>query len=136
MRNSRSGAPSNLEPTSSRSVLMFLSVNGTGQSYGTSWHAPPATQLRLARDSAATAVKLHSSARSPRLGDAIAALWHEASHRKRTSPKRQIGEDVTLIGSSYPFLDILWTTLIFFAWVIFIWIAITALIDVFRRHDM
>ena len=43
---------------------------------------------------------------------------------------------MTLIGSSYPFLDILWTTLIFFAWVIFIWIAITVLIDVFRRHDM
>src|SRR5687768_6298029 len=34
MRNSRSGAPSNLEPTSSRSSLMFLSVNGTAQSYG------------------------------------------------------------------------------------------------------
>jgi hypothetical protein len=40
------------------------------------------------------------------------------------------------IASSYPFLDILWTTLIFFAWVIFIWIAITVLIDVFRRHDL
>jgi hypothetical protein len=26
--------------------------------------------------------------------------------------------------------------LIFFAWVIFIWIAITVLIDVFRRHDI
>jgi putative oligomerization/nucleic acid binding protein/phospholipase D-like protein len=38
-------------------------------------------------------------------------------------------------ASSYPFLDILWTTLVVFAWVIFIWIAITVLIDVFRRHD-
>jgi hypothetical protein len=28
-RNSRSGAPSNLDPTSSRSALRFLSVNGT-----------------------------------------------------------------------------------------------------------
>ncbi len=35
-----------------------------------------------------------------------------------------------------PVLGILWTTLIFFAWVIFIWIAITVLIDVFRRHDI
>lgn len=43
---------------------------------------------------------------------------------------------MNLIASSYPFLDILWTTLIFFAWVIFIWIAITVLIDVFRRHDV
>jgi hypothetical protein len=41
-----------------------------------------------------------------------------------------------VIATSYPFLDILWTTLIFFAWVIFIWIAITVLIDVFRRHDL
>ncbi len=39
-------------------------------------------------------------------------------------------------ATSYPFLGILWTTLIFFAWVIFIWIAITVLIDVFRRHDI
>ena len=38
-------------------------------------------------------------------------------------------------ASSYPFLDILWTTLVVFAWVIFIWIAITVLIDVFRRRD-
>jgi Short C-terminal domain/Phospholipase_D-nuclease N-terminal len=41
-----------------------------------------------------------------------------------------------LAASSYPFLNILWTTLIFFAWVIFIWIAITVLIDVFRRKDL
>ena len=40
------------------------------------------------------------------------------------------------IAASYPFLGILWTTLIFFAWVIFIWIVITALIDIFRRHDL
>ena len=39
------------------------------------------------------------------------------------------------LAASYPFLDIVWTTLIVFAWVIFIWIAITVLIDVFRRHD-
>jgi len=39
-------------------------------------------------------------------------------------------------ATSYPFLNILWTTLIFFAWVLFIWIAVTVLIDVFRRHDI
>ena len=43
---------------------------------------------------------------------------------------------MALFASSYPFLGILWDMLIFFAWVIFIWIAITVLIDVFRRHDM
>jgi hypothetical protein len=41
-----------------------------------------------------------------------------------------------VIAASYPFLNVLWDILIFFAWVIFIWIAITVLIDVFRRHDV
>ena len=39
-------------------------------------------------------------------------------------------------ASNYPFLNIFWTILIFFAWVVWIWIAITVLIDVFRRRDM
>ena len=43
---------------------------------------------------------------------------------------------MVIAATSYPFLNILWTTLIFFAWVIFIWIAITVLIDVFRRRDI
>ena len=41
-----------------------------------------------------------------------------------------------VVATSYPFLDILWDILIIFAWVIFIWIAITVLIDVFRRNDI
>ena len=40
-----------------------------------------------------------------------------------------------LAASNYPFLDVFWDILIFFAWVIYIWIAITVLIDVFRRRD-
>ena len=39
-------------------------------------------------------------------------------------------------ATSYPFLNVLWDIMIFFAWVIYIWIAITVLIDVFRRRDM
>ena len=41
-----------------------------------------------------------------------------------------------LIAADYPFLDVLWTIIIFFCWVIWIWIAITVLIDLFRRHDI
>jgi hypothetical protein len=41
-----------------------------------------------------------------------------------------------VIATSYPFLNILWTTLIVFAWVLFIWIAITVFIDIFRRDDI
>jgi Phospholipase_D-nuclease N-terminal/Short C-terminal domain len=40
------------------------------------------------------------------------------------------------IAADYPFLDILWSMIVFFAWVIWIWIAITVLMDVFRRHDI
>jgi hypothetical protein len=41
-----------------------------------------------------------------------------------------------LAASNYPFLNIFWTILIFFAWVVWIWIVITVLIDVFRRRDL
>ena len=41
-----------------------------------------------------------------------------------------------IVTASYPFFGIFWEILIFFAWVIFIWIAITVLIDVFRRSDL
>lgn len=41
-----------------------------------------------------------------------------------------------LAATSYPFLNILWDILIIFAWLIFLWIAITVLIDVFRRKDI
>jgi hypothetical protein len=46
------------------------------------------------------------------------------------------GRRRVLLATDYPFLNILWTMIIFFAWVIFIWVAITVLIDVFRRHDV
>ena len=40
-----------------------------------------------------------------------------------------------VVGADYPFLDVLWTLIIFFAFVIWIWIMITVFIDLFRRHD-
>jgi phospholipase D-like protein/putative oligomerization/nucleic acid binding protein len=41
-----------------------------------------------------------------------------------------------LLGADYPFLDLLWTMIIFFAWVIWFWLIIRIMIDVFRRHDI
>jgi hypothetical protein len=40
------------------------------------------------------------------------------------------------IAADYPFLDVLWTMILFFAWVAWIWIVITVFIDLFRRHDI
>jgi len=41
-----------------------------------------------------------------------------------------------LIAADYPFLDILWTMFIFFAWIIWFWLLITVFADIFRRHDI
>jgi len=42
---------------------------------------------------------------------------------------------VILASSSYPFLEVFWTMLIFFVFVIWIWILIGVVADIFRRHD-
>jgi len=41
-----------------------------------------------------------------------------------------------LTAADYPFLDVFWSMIIFFFWVIWIWIVITVLIDIFRRNDI
>jgi hypothetical protein len=41
-----------------------------------------------------------------------------------------------MVAADYPFLDVVWTMFIFFAWVIWIWLLITVLVDVFHRHDL
>jgi hypothetical protein len=40
------------------------------------------------------------------------------------------------IAADYPFLNILWSMIIFFVWVAWIWMLILILSDVFRRHDL
>ena len=40
------------------------------------------------------------------------------------------------IAADYPFLNILWSMIIFFLWVAWIWVLILILSDVFRRHDL
>jgi hypothetical protein len=41
-----------------------------------------------------------------------------------------------LIAADYPFIDVFWTMLVFFAWVIWFWLLITVFADLFRRHDI
>lgn len=40
-----------------------------------------------------------------------------------------------VIATSYPFLEIFWTMLIFFGFVVWLWILFTVIADIFRRHD-
>jgi hypothetical protein len=41
-----------------------------------------------------------------------------------------------VLAADYPLLDVFWTTLMFFLWVIWFWLLITVFADIFRRHDL
>jgi hypothetical protein len=41
-----------------------------------------------------------------------------------------------ILATSYPFLEVFWTMLIFFAFIVWIWILFTVIADIFRRHDI
>ena len=43
---------------------------------------------------------------------------------------------MSLADSSYPLLNVFWTILEIFLWVIWIWILIWVFIDIFRSHDL
>jgi len=40
------------------------------------------------------------------------------------------------IATDYPFLDVLWSMLIFVGLIMWIWLAIMCFADIFRRHDI
>ena len=40
------------------------------------------------------------------------------------------------IAADYPFLNVLWSMIIFFVWVTWIWMMVLILSDVFRRRDL
>jgi Short C-terminal domain/Phospholipase_D-nuclease N-terminal len=41
-----------------------------------------------------------------------------------------------LFAAEYPFLEVLWTLLVIFAWVTWFWLLVTVFADLFRRHDI
>src|SRR4030088_225678 len=41
-----------------------------------------------------------------------------------------------MLATDYPLFEILWTILIFFAFVVWIWIVFTVFADIFRRSDI
>ena len=41
-----------------------------------------------------------------------------------------------MLAADYPFLDVLWTMIIFFLWVVWFWLLFTVFADIFRRHDI
>ena len=41
-----------------------------------------------------------------------------------------------MLATDYPFLDLMWTMVIFFVWILWIWLLFTVFADIFRRHDL
>src|SRR6476619_4795271 len=67
--------------------------------------------------------------------------WLRRSRAQRTRSRRPSAalypsKETTVVAASYPFLDVLWTMVIFFAFIIWIWLLITVFADIFRRRDI
>ena len=43
---------------------------------------------------------------------------------------------MSLLSDYPPFVSVLWTMAVFFAWIIWFWLLITVFSDLFRRHDL
>ena len=41
-----------------------------------------------------------------------------------------------MLAADYPFLDLFWTMLIFFLWILWIWLLFTIFADIFRRRHL
>jgi len=41
-----------------------------------------------------------------------------------------------VLATDYPFLDVMWTMVIFFVWILWFWLLFTVFADIFRRHDL
>jgi hypothetical protein len=41
-----------------------------------------------------------------------------------------------VLATDYPFLDLMWTMVIFFVWILWFWLLFTVFADIFRRHDL
>jgi len=41
-----------------------------------------------------------------------------------------------MLAADYPFLDVIWTMIIFFLWVLWFWLLFAVFADIFRRHDL
>jgi Short C-terminal domain/Phospholipase_D-nuclease N-terminal len=41
-----------------------------------------------------------------------------------------------MLAANYPFLDVMWTMLVFFLWILWFWMLFTIWADIFRRKDL
>ena len=41
-----------------------------------------------------------------------------------------------MLATDYPFLDVMWTMIVFFCWILWLWLLFAIWADIFRRHDI
>jgi hypothetical protein len=41
-----------------------------------------------------------------------------------------------VLAADYPFLDLFWTMVVFFLWILWFWLLFTVIADIFRRQDI
>jgi len=62
------------------------------------------------------------------------ALVQRGRHDSQSPPYKE--RTAMVIAADYPFMDVLWTMIIFFCWVIWIWMVVALFSDIFRRRDI
>jgi hypothetical protein len=62
-------------------------------------------------------------------------IWRRA-HNSVAAAGKSTKEPYVIAATSYPFLDLLWTILIFFLWIAWFWLLFAVFADIFRRHDL
>jgi hypothetical protein len=64
-------------------------------------------------------------------------FWHNPQARAAPRAGRSGGAQWCLsMAGDYPLLDVFWTMVMFFAWVIWFWLLIRCFADIFRRRDI
>jgi hypothetical protein len=63
------------------------------------------------------------------------AAWSQVALRQLAGVK-ETRMSLAVVSSSYPLLNIFWTILEVFLWVLWFWILITVFIDIFRSPDL
>ena len=61
---------------------------------------------------------------------------HRVGRTAHAGPVPLSSKEPAVVAASYPFMDVLWSMMIFFLFVIWIWILITVFADIFRRRDI
>src|SRR3954468_11956777 len=103
--------------------------------------ARQSSRRRRRGGSAACAAVPSTAVTSPDMGEAsqnggAMSAAPSASSDPDDASRRPGSQTRPMLAADYPFLNILWTMIIFFTWVMWIWMMVYLFTDLFRRADI